>query len=115
MQLTAAILRLHLAVAAPTDGLLSVKVISFFKSKLLPFQLRSHGVTEIELREDLEDGIEYKSSNQGKLAIEEKRIHLLGVGYVNAKYTRAGDVVEPPHFFFFCPLTFPPRSEHQPS
>ena len=80
VQLTAATLRLHLAATAPTDGLLAVKVVPFFKSKLLPFQLRSTGVTEVELREELEDGIEYKRSDQGKLAIEEKRIHLLALG-----------------------------------
>ena len=39
---------------------------------MLPFQLRCVGVTETELREELEDGIEYKRSDQGKLAIEEK-------------------------------------------
>ena len=81
VQLTAATLRLHLAATAPTDGLLAIKVVPFFKSKLLPFQLRCIGVTEIELREELEDGIEYKRSDQGKLAIEEKRVHLLATGY----------------------------------
>ena len=84
VQLTSATLRLHLAATAPTDGLLAVKIIPFLKAKLLPFQLRSWGVTEAELREDLEDGIEYKRSDQGKLAIEEKRIHLLGAGYAHA-------------------------------
>ena len=81
VQLTAATLRLHLAHTAPTDGLLAIKVVPFFKSKLLPFQLRCIGVTEVELREELEDGIEYKRSDQGKLAIEEKRVHLLATGY----------------------------------
>ena len=80
VQLTAATLRLHLAATAPTDGLLAIKVVPFFKSKLLPFQLRCIGVTEVELREELEDGIEYKRSDQGKLAIEEKRVHLLAMG-----------------------------------
>ena len=80
VQLTASTLRLHLAATASTDGLLAVKVVPFFKSKLLPFQLRCVGVTETELREELEDGIEYKRSDQGKVAIEEKRIHLLAVG-----------------------------------
>ena len=72
MQLTTSTLRIHLASTAPTDGLLAVKVAPFFKSKQLPFQLRGFGVTETELREELEDGIEYKRSDQGKLAVEEK-------------------------------------------
>ena len=80
VQLTASTLRLHLAATAPTDGLLAVKVAPFFKAKLLPYQLRGAGVSEVELREELEDGIEYKRSDQGKLAIEEKRIHLLASG-----------------------------------
>ena len=80
MQLTASTLRLHLAATAPIDGLLAVKVAPFFKAKLLPYQLRGSGVSEAELREELEDGIEYKRSDQGKLAIEEKRIHLLASG-----------------------------------
>ena len=80
MQLTASTIRLHLAATAPSDGLFAVKVAPFFKSKLLPLQLRGVGVTEAELREELEDGIEYKRSDQGKLAIKEKRIHLLAIG-----------------------------------
>ena len=80
VQLTAATLRLHLAATASTDALMAVKVASFFKAKQLPYQLRSVGVTEGELREELEDGIEYKRSDQGRLAIEEKRIHLLAAG-----------------------------------
>ena len=80
MQLTASTLRVHLAATAPTDGLLAVKVAPFFKSKLLPFQLRGFGVHESSLREEFEDGIEYKRSDQGKRAIEEKRIHLLAAG-----------------------------------
>ena len=80
VQLTTSTLRIHLAATAPTDGLLAVKVAPFFRSKQLPFQLRGLGVTETELREELEDGIEYKRSDQGKLAIEEKRIHLLATG-----------------------------------
>jgi hypothetical protein len=80
VQLTAATLRIHLASTASTDGLLAVKVAPFFKAKQLPFQLRNLGVSETELREELEDGIEYKRSDQGKLAVEEKRIHLLAVG-----------------------------------
>lgn len=82
VQLTAATLRLHLAATATTDALLAVKVGPFFKSKLLPYQLRGVGVTESELREELEDGIEYKRSDQGKSAIEEKRLHLLAIGCV---------------------------------
>ena len=80
VQLTASTLRVHLAATAPTDGLLAVKVAPFFKSKLLPFQLRGFGVHESSLREEFEDGIEYKRSDQGKRAIEEKRIHLLAAG-----------------------------------
>ena len=80
VQLTAATLRIHLASTAPTDGLLAVKVAPFFRAKQLPFQLRGLGVSETELREELEDGIEYKRSDQGKLAVEEKRIHLLAIG-----------------------------------
>ena len=80
VQLTTSTLRIHLAATAPTDGLLAVKVAPFFKSKQLPLQLRGCGVTETELREELEDGIEYKRSDQGKRAIEEKRIHLLATG-----------------------------------
>ena len=83
VQLTASTLRIHLASTAPTDGLLAVKVAPFFKSKQLPFQHRGLGVTETELREELEDGIEYKRSDQGKLAVEEKRIHLLAAGRPN--------------------------------
>ena len=83
VQLTASTLRIHLASTAPTDGLLAVKVAPFFKSKQLPYQLRGLGVTETELREELEDGIEYNRSDQGKLAVEEKRIHLLAAGCAN--------------------------------
>ena len=83
VQLTASTLRVHLAATAPTDGLLAVKVAPFFKSKLLPFQLRGFGVHESSLREEFEDGIEYKRSDQGKRAIEEKRIHLLAAGRPN--------------------------------
>ena len=83
VQLTASTLRVHLAATAPTDGLLAVKVAPFFKSKLLPFQLRGFGVNESSLREEFEDGIEYKRSDQGKRAIEEKRIHLLAAGRPN--------------------------------
>ena len=68
---------MHLAATAPTDGLLAVKVAPFFKSKLLPFQLRGFGVYENELREEFEDGIEYKRSDQGKRAIEEKSCNAL--------------------------------------
>ena len=81
VQLTAATLRLHLAPTAPTDALLARKTPPFVKAKLLPHPLRSHGVAEEDLREELEDGIEYKSSNQGRLAVEEKRVHLLGLKY----------------------------------
>ena len=68
--------------------MLAVKVSAFFKSKLLPYQLRGVGVSEDELREELEDGIEYKQSDQGKLAIEEKRVHLLATGYAALARTR---------------------------
>ena len=57
-----------------------MKVASFVKLKMLPYQIRNPGVTEVERREDLEDGIEYKASDQGKQNIEEKRIQLLGAG-----------------------------------
>ena len=70
VQLTAATLRLHLAPVAPSDALLAMKTPAFYKAKALPFQLRSHGVTETELRDEFEDGIEYKRSGEGKLAIE---------------------------------------------
>ena len=46
--------------------------------------LHEHGVQhlagETELREELEDGIEYKLSAEGKLRIEEKRIYFLARG-----------------------------------
>ena len=87
VQLTAATLRLHLAPTASTDALLAVKVASFFRAKLLPFPLRCVGVTEVELREELEDGIEYKRSDQGKVAIEEKRVHLLATGYAACPFS----------------------------
>ena len=48
---------------------------------MLPYQIRNPGVSEVERREDLEDGIKYQSSDQGRQSIEEKRIQLLGVGF----------------------------------
>jgi hypothetical protein len=83
VQLTASTLRTHLGPAL-ADGPLAMKVASFVKLKMLPYQIRNPGVTEVERREDLEDGIEYKGSDQGKQNIEEKRIHLLGAGYAFA-------------------------------
>ena len=100
VQLTTSTLRIHLAATAPTDGLLAVKVAPFFKSKQLPFQLRGLGVTETELREELEDGIEYKRSDQGKLAVEEKRIHLLAAGCAAPRTARL-----PGHPARLCPAT----------
>ena len=42
--------------------------------------LRANIAGETELREELEDGIEYKLSAEGKLRIEEKRIYFLARG-----------------------------------
>ena len=84
VQLTASTLRIHLAGTARTDGQLAMKVASFVKLKMLPYQIRNPGVSEVERREDLEDGIEYKNSDQGRQSIEEKRIQLLGAGYACA-------------------------------
>ena len=85
MQLTASTLRTHLGPAL-ADGPLAMKVASFVKLKMLPYQIRNPGVTEVERREDLEDGIEYKASDQGKQNIEEKRIQLLGAGCAYASH-----------------------------
>ena len=81
VQLTASTLRVYLASTACTDVQLAAKVASFVKQKMLPHQIHSPGVSEAERREDLEDGIKYQSSNQGRRSIEEKRIQLLGVGF----------------------------------
>ena len=43
------------------------KVASFYKTRLLPLALRATVAGETELREELEDGIEYKLSAEGKL------------------------------------------------
>lgn len=83
VQLTASTLRTHLG-SDLADGPLAMKVASFVKLKMLPYQIRNPGVTEVERREDIEDGIEYKASDQGKQNIEEKRIQLLGAGYARA-------------------------------
>ena len=80
VQLTAATLRLHLAPVAPSDALMANKVASFYKTRLLPLALRATIAGETELREELEDGIEYKLSAEGKLRIEEKRIYFLARG-----------------------------------
>ena len=80
VQHTAFTLRAHLASTAPTDDFLASKVVPFVKSKQLPSPLHSHGVSETELREDLEDGIDYKRSDRSKLTVEEKRIHLIALG-----------------------------------
>ena len=52
----------------------------FYKTRLLPFALRATTAGETELREEFEDGIEYKLSAEGKLRIEEKRIYFLARG-----------------------------------
>ena len=80
VQLTAATLRLHLAPVAPSDALMANKVAGFYKTRLLPLALRATIAGETELREELEDGIEYKLSAEGKLRIEEKRIYFLARG-----------------------------------
>ena len=56
------------------------KVAGFYKTRLLPLALRATIAGETELREELEDGIEYKLSAEGKLRIEEKRIYFLARG-----------------------------------
>ena len=40
--------------------------------------VRATGVGETELREEYEDGLEYNKSADGRRAIEEKRVLLLG-------------------------------------
>ena len=80
VQLAASILRVHLASTACTDAQLAAKVAPFVKQRMLPHQIHNLGASEGERREDLEDGIEYHSSSQGRQSIEEKRIQLLGVG-----------------------------------
>ena len=80
VQLAASILRVHLAGTACTDAQLAARVAPFVKQKMLPPQIRNLGASEGERREDLEDGIEYHGSSQGRQSIEEKRIQLLGFG-----------------------------------
>ena len=74
VQLTAATLRSHIANFA------GHKLAGFYKTKLLPPALRAAVAGETELREELEDGIEYRLSAEGKLRIEEKRIYFLARG-----------------------------------
>ena len=74
VQLTAATLRRHIANFA------GHKLAGFYKTRLLPPALRATVAGETELREELEDGIEYKLSAEGKLRIEEKRIYFLARG-----------------------------------
>ena len=71
VQLTAATLRANIPNgSALPDGQLAVKVIAFIKGKRLPMKLRPAGVGEVELCEELEDGIEYRLSAEGRPAIE---------------------------------------------
>ena len=82
VQLTAATIRMNIPNGQTlSDGQLAVKVIAFVKGKRLPVQLRPAGVGEVELREELEDGIEYRRSDEGRRAIEEKCIFNLGRRY----------------------------------
>ena len=82
VQLTAATILMNIPNGqALSDGQLAVKVIAFVKGKRLPVQLRPAGVGEVELREELENGIEYRRSDEGRRAIEEKCIFNLGRRY----------------------------------
>ena len=56
------------------------QVAGFYKTRLLPVALRATTAGETELREELEDGIEYNLSAEGKLRIEENRIYFLARG-----------------------------------
>ena len=61
-----------------SNGQLAIRIIPFLRSKRLPVQLRPAGVIEQDLREELEDGIEYRQSDEGRKAVEERRIFNLG-------------------------------------
>lgn len=83
VQLTASTIRVTLsafgaAALGLSDGQLALRVITFAKNKRLPVQLRPAGVLELELREEFEDGIEYRRSDDGRKAIEEKLVFNLG-------------------------------------
>ena len=79
MQLVAATLRACIPNGPSlSDGQLSIRIIPFLRSKRLPVQLRPAGVLELDLREELEDGIEYRLSDEGRKAVEERRVFDLG-------------------------------------
>ena len=65
-------------VPLPSDGALAVYAAKLLPHMALPFPLRAVGVGETELREEYEDAVEYTKSADGRRAIEEKRVLLLG-------------------------------------
>ena len=65
-------------VPLPSDGALAVYATKLLPNQRLPFPLQATGVGETELREEYEDGLEYNKSADGRRAIEEKRVLLLG-------------------------------------
>ena len=65
-------------VPLPSDGALAVYATKLLPHMALPFPLRAVGVGETELREEYEDAVEYTKSADGRRAIEEKRVLLLG-------------------------------------
>ena len=106
MRLTGSTIRLHLAATTPSDGLSAVKVTPFFQPKLL----RGVGVTGAELCEELGDV---------KFAMEEKRVHLLGVRYATPlvpcparPYAHVHSAHEPPLTAACLPMShrFPRRA-----
>ena len=73
VQLVAESLR-NLLGAAASDGALATRAPAQILSRRLPSQFRASGVGETQLREDLEDGVDYHRSSDGRRAVEEKLI-----------------------------------------
>jgi len=81
-------------VPLPSDGALAVYATKLLPHMALPFPLRAVGVGETELREEYEDAVEYTKSADGRRAIEEKRVLLLGSTARGLRITLAGYVLE---------------------